>query len=192
MDISHHTVALQCPTCGNSNNSSASEVRFGLKIQCSYCGTSAVVVINRRLHIPVAGEHVCGRCGEVARLGAVFCQCGLALFRKCVVCRREFSADHDLCDACGWPQNIDPESDAGIELRLRRAIEALRESKDEHSVRHALDTVSRFLGKAGHLAGEILGAIQNPRRNFTRRLRSHREEVCATVQQVVSRGEIPS
>jgi HEAT repeat protein len=47
--------------------------------------------------------------------------------RTCInpECFKEFPVDHNICDYCGWPQDIDPSSEAGIKLKVQRAISDL-------------------------------------------------------------------
>jgi HEAT repeat protein len=120
-------VALRCPSCGNSSTVPERELRFGYQFTCPYCQTVSVLIINRQLYIPLPGERVCVECGRVAPRGARFCQCGSSLVRKCInpKCFKEFPVDHDICDYCGWPQDVEPSSEAGVKLRVQRAIRDL-------------------------------------------------------------------
>jgi len=118
-------VALRCPSCGNASNVPEKELKFGYQFTCPYCGTVSVLIINRMLYIPLPGEKVCVKCGRVAPRGARFCQCGASLVRTCIFCLKEFPVDHGICDYCGWPQDVEPSSEAGIKLKVQRAISDL-------------------------------------------------------------------
>jgi hypothetical protein len=44
----------------------------------------------------------CGRCGEIANPGAVFCDtCGVALVKKCSKCGEDNDSDAAFCQSCG-------------------------------------------------------------------------------------------
>ena len=118
-------VALRCPSCGNTSNVPEKELKFGYQFICQYCGTVSVLIINRMLYIPLPGEKVCVNCGRVVQRDARFCQCGASLVRTCIFCQKEFPVDHNVCDYCGWPQDVEPSSKAGIKLRVQRAISDL-------------------------------------------------------------------
>ncbi len=120
-------VALRCLSCGNPRNVPEKELRYGCQFICSYCGTVSRLIVGRQLYIPQPGEHVCVKCGQVAPRDARFCQCGASLVRKCInpKCLKEFPVDHDICDYCGWPQDVEPSSKAGVRLQVQRAIRDL-------------------------------------------------------------------
>jgi hypothetical protein len=102
-----------------------------------------VLVINSKLHIRSAGEHVCSACGRVASAKARFCQCGSSLVKNCRWCKAEFPADHTLCDSCGRPVAIEPESPEGHALREKEAIQQLN-SDDGNLVGCAFFTLNRI------------------------------------------------
>jgi len=120
-------VPLRCPSCGNTSNIPEKELRFGYQFTCPHCGTVSVLIINRMLYIPSPGEKVCIECGRVAHRDARFCQCGALLVRTCInpECLKEFPVHHNICDYCGWPQEVEFSSEAGIKLRIKRAIRDL-------------------------------------------------------------------
>ncbi len=129
-------IPLSCPKCGNASNVPEKELRFGYMFTCPYCSTTSVLIIDRQLYVPQAGEHVCTTCGRVAPSGARFCQCGQSLVRKCTNCLEEFPIDHNLCDYCGWPQDIDLLSEAAVPIKVQRAIQRLSDP-DEYIKRYA-------------------------------------------------------
>jgi HEAT repeat protein len=47
--------------------------------------------------------------------------------RTCInpECFKEFPVDHDICDYCGWPQDVEPSSEAGVRFKVQRAIRNL-------------------------------------------------------------------
>ncbi len=94
-------VALKCPSCGNACNVESKSTTFGMQVKCKYCQTESVLIINRELYSAKPHEHVCTKCGRVAREGARFCQCRAALLKKCVLCSAEIPVDYKVCDKCG-------------------------------------------------------------------------------------------
>lgn len=126
--MSSQTIALQCPSCGSSETRDSRAARFGYEFTCQHCHTASVLVINSKLHIRSAGEHVCILCGRVASAAAQFCQCGASLITQCAMCGGKFPADHALCDMCAWPVDADPSTATGLALRAERAIAQLNSS----------------------------------------------------------------
>jgi len=147
-------VALRCPSCGNTSNVPEKELKFGYQFICQYCGTVSVLIINRMLYIPLPGEKVCVNCGRVAQRDARFCQCGASLVRTCIFCLKEIPVDHDVCDYCGWPQDVEPSSEAGIKLRVQRAISDFS-NPDWKIQKKACDA----LGAIGPAASEAVPAL---------------------------------
>ena len=147
-------IPLSCPKCGNASNVPEKELRFGYMFTCPYCSTTSVLIIDRQLYVPQAGEHVCTTCGRVAPPGARFCQCGQSLVRKCTNCLEEFPIDHNLCDYCGWPQDIDPLSEAAVSMQVQRAIRHL--SDPDAKVR--LNAI-QALGRIGPAASAAVPAM---------------------------------
>ena len=143
-------IPLSCPKCGNASNVPEKELRFGYMFTCPYCSTTSVLIIDRQLYVPQAGEHVCTTCGRVAPPGARFCQCGQSLVRKCTNCLEEFPIDHNLCDYCGWPQDIDPLSEAAVSMQVQRAIRHL--SDPDAKVRLNAIQALRRIGPAASAA----------------------------------------
>ena len=143
-------IPLSCPKCGNASNVPEKELRFGYMFTCPYCSTTSVLIIDRQLYVPQAGEHVCTTCGRVAPPGARFCQCGQSLVRKCTNCLEEFPIDHNLCDYCGWPQDIDPLSEAAVSMQVQRAIRHL--SDPDAKVRWNAIQALRRIGPAASAA----------------------------------------
>jgi predicted RNA-binding Zn-ribbon protein involved in translation (DUF1610 family) len=115
-------VALQCPKCGSTLNVNRKEMRFGLEFSCSHCGTASILIIDNHLHVCRADDRVCAKCGRLASSSAKYCQCGAILINTCQVCRAEFAVVHRICDFCGWPHGLDPESAEGLTLRVQRAL----------------------------------------------------------------------
>ncbi len=65
---------LQCPKCGASLGVPGPQGGFGQRVQCSYCGTLSVLVIDRELLVSHGGENVCVDCGRVGVRAARFFQ----------------------------------------------------------------------------------------------------------------------
>lgn len=64
----------------------------------------------------------CPTCQAGVSSVARFCQEGHPLTRKCIRCTAEFPVDHVRCDDCGWPQDVNPNTDKGRAMALERAI----------------------------------------------------------------------
>ena len=108
--MSSQIVPLKCPSCGNSNNVIANELRFGYEFRCQFCSTVSILVINEQLYIPRPGERVCVKCGRVSSSESRYCQCGASLIRICInsSCKREILVSHEICEYCGSPQITQP------------------------------------------------------------------------------------
>jgi hypothetical protein len=119
-------IALSCPSCGNACDIQGKDARFGLHITCGYCHTQSLLVINQQLYIPKPQEHVCLKCGCVARPGARFCQCKSLLLKTCCNCRSEFPVDDVVCNQCGFS---DDDQNA-LEQRRAQELNALMDCVD--------------------------------------------------------------
>lgn len=154
----HEILALQCPKCGNAADHKKIPAKFGYQFHCNYCGTGSVLIANQFLHIARPGEHVCTVCGLIARPDARFCQCGASLIRKCPEpsCFKEVPSDHAVCDYCGWPADLDPESPAGQDEEWRRVAKDLH-SPDRDLVHTALWELAKNPGHAAakHAAANV-------------------------------------
>jgi hypothetical protein len=105
-------IALTCPSCGNASNIQGRDARFGFQFACSHCGTQSMLVINQQLYIPKPHEHVCVKCGRVAKPGARFCQCRTPLLKRCWYCQAENPVDDVVCSQCGRSEEDYNNSDA--------------------------------------------------------------------------------
>ena len=124
-------------------------MQYGYQFTCPHCQTTSVLIIDKQLYTPKLGEHVCITCGRIAVPNARFCQCGASLVRRCnhPDCLKEFPVDHNICDFCGWPQDISPTSDKGLDFIVQKAINSLYDLNI--SVRKtALSEISRIGPKA--------------------------------------------
>lgn len=119
--MSHEIVVLKCPTCGNTANAPAADIRFGVTFNCAYCSSTSVVIMNRELYAPRPGEHICLICGRVATKGIRYCQCGGALVKRCNSCLEEIWVDHAICDYCG-DDPTGPSIDASHEKAVREFL----------------------------------------------------------------------
>ena len=156
------TIAVKCPQCGNSTNLEAQQSQFGYEFTCSFCGTTSVLVINRQLYVPTPGERVCAKCGRVAMRDARVCQCGAPLVRKCVnpKCLKEFPVNHQICDYCGWPQEVNPTSSDATEVKVRHAIRDL--SDPDIKVREAAcDEIKRIGAPASAAVPRLVEMLKN-------------------------------
>lgn len=122
---SHETIALQCPSCGNSSNILTNDATYGLQLVCGRCGTTSVLILRHRLHPLGANESVCACCGRVNSATVRFCQCGASLQQTCISCGNAFPAWNQLCDSCGWPRGVHPDSPSGLALRVKSACVVL-------------------------------------------------------------------
>ncbi len=147
-------VALRCPSCGNASNVPERELRFGYQFTCPYCKTVSVLIVNRLLYIPSPGEKICIKCGRVGPQDARFCQCGASLVRTCInpKCRKEFPIHHNLCDYCGWPQDV------------KRAISDLSNPDPEIQEKacKALVTISPNAPEAVPALADLIKHSENP------------------------------
>jgi len=117
-------VTLNCPKCGSADQVIEKELRFNLEFKCKHCGSTSVLIMNNRLYLPLPGEKICVSCGRVAQRNARFCQCGESLVTKCINqdCLLEIAVDHEICDYCGWRQNVEPYSDDGDKISFKLSI----------------------------------------------------------------------
>jgi hypothetical protein len=123
-------IALNCPSCGNSSNVQGKDARFGFHFTCKHCGTQSMLVINQQLYIPQPNEHVCIKCGKVARPGARFCQCRSPLLKRCWSCQSEIPVDDEVCSQCGRTEADYAHSDEKLFLDYVEAdIEELKRKK---------------------------------------------------------------
>lgn len=122
-------ISLSCPNCGNAEQHVTTDIHFGYQFKCGSCGSSSVLIVNNRLYMPMPGERVCTSCGQVAERNARYCQCGRSLVRKCIypTCLKDFPINHEICDHCGWDQNIEPFSNEG---KKQRVIQSIRDMSD--------------------------------------------------------------
>ena len=136
--MSPGVASIQCPKCGSSDSTNELPDRFGYRWQCGHCGTTSVLIADRKLYTPRPGDRVCAKCGLVGSSKARYCQCGSLLVQSCRAgCAEEFSITHALCDNCGWPVNLDPLSQEGKSEIAKRAICSI-DLSDFESVQNAL------------------------------------------------------
>ncbi len=174
--MGNEIISLTCPNCGSSDNIIENNIHFGYEFKCKNCATTSVLVINNRLYVPSPGEKICLSCGRVAERNSRFCQCGKSLIRKCISpeCLKEFPVDHNICDYCGWPQNVEPSSPQGKNFLLDQYLlkigdpdhqiasfgyisaKKLLESEDEAILKHALDIYIRGDSLGQNLIQEII------------------------------------
>ena len=152
------TVTLKCPSCGNTNNAKSKELKYGFQFTCEHCQTTSVLIVNKELYLPRPGERVCLNCGRVSSGDTRFCQCGAALFRKCVnlQCQKEIPIDHLVCDYCGWRQEINPGSEIGMFERLKRYLNS--SETDVNELQKLLREMQK-MGPAASQASPVLSQI---------------------------------
>ncbi|HUH97088.1 MAG TPA: zinc ribbon domain-containing protein [Anaerolineales bacterium] len=149
-------IALKCPSCGNTNNVNIKKLKYGVEFVCDRCGTTSVAVINNELYVPRPGERVCIKCGRVSSQEARFCQCGELLIKKCINpnCRREIPINYQVCEYCGWHQDVSVDGEPSISTKVEQAIRSL--SDPDEKIR---DSSLEFLRRAKTQAAPAAPAL---------------------------------